>query len=210
MADASLELLRRAGYAVEAPAGRRLSARDSEQRVEIFLAKSPDVPTYVSYGIADVGIVGEDVLRESAPDVLELLDLKLGACRLVLAAAKDRADMPLVSGVEGAVRVATKYPEIARAHFAARGIPVEIVRLSGSIEIAPELGLAPFVLDIVETGSTLAAHGLCILEEVQRSTARLIANRARWALEHAALRSFMRALEAALQDSSPELAKSPR
>jgi ATP phosphoribosyltransferase len=198
MADASIELLRRAGYAVEAPAGRRLSARDPEQRVEIFLAKSPDVPTYVSYGIADVGIVGEDVLRESAPDVLELLDLKLGACRLVLAAPRERAGVPPRPSVDGALRVATKYPEIARAHFARRGVPVEVVRLAGSVELAPELGLAPYVLDIVETGSTLEAHGLAVVEEVQRSTARLIANRARWALEHAALRAFTRALELAL------------
>ncbi|MBK9384575.1 MAG: ATP phosphoribosyltransferase [Planctomycetes bacterium] len=202
MADSSLELLRRAGYAVEAPAGRLLSARDPEQRIEVFLAKRPHVPTYVSYGIADVGIVGEDVLRESSPDVLELLDLKLGACRLVLAAPRERAGTPPRPSAEGAVRVATKYPEIARAHFARRGVPVEIVRLSGSIEIAPELGLAPYVLDIVETGSTLEAHGLAIVEEVQRSTARLIANRARWALEHAALRGFARALEEAVRASS--------
>ncbi|MBL8898891.1 MAG: ATP phosphoribosyltransferase [Planctomycetes bacterium] len=199
MADGSLELLRRAGYAVEAPAGRRLSARDPEQRLEVFLAKSPDVPTYVSYGIADVGIVGEDVLRESSPDVLELLDLGLGACRLVLAAPRDRAAAPPRPSAEGALRVATKYPEIARAYFARRGVPVEIVRLSGSIELAPELGLAPYVLDIVETGSTLEAHGLAVVDEVQRSTARLIANRARWALEHAALRAFARALEGALR-----------
>jgi ATP phosphoribosyltransferase len=141
--------------------------------LRFLFVKDMDVPTYVEYGVADVGIAGRDTLLETGADVYEPLDLGFGRCRLVVARPRGTASAPAASR-----RVATKYPRVAGLHFRERGVSVEIVRLAGSVELAPGLGLADCIVDVVETGRTLEENGLEIVDEVASSSARLIVNRA--------------------------------
>jgi ATP phosphoribosyltransferase len=157
--------------------GRRLVFEDAQQRTRFLILRPVDIPTYVEYGAADVGIVGKDVIEEGDRDVYEPLDLKFGRCRLVVAqptsVPKERslADWSYI-------RVATKFPRITERYYNGKGVPVEIIRLSGSIELAPLVGLCERIVDLVETGRTLAENGLVEVGEVMRVTARLIVNRA--------------------------------
>jgi ATP phosphoribosyltransferase len=140
-------------------------------------ARPSDIATYVERGAADLGIVGKDVLMESAARVLELVDLGFGACRFVVAAPRGAVARSLDEYRHlGSLEVATKYPRVAEEHFRRRGIAVEIVRVAGSAEVAPQVGLADWIVDLVATGATLAANDLAIIEEIAPSTARLIAN----------------------------------
>jgi ATP phosphoribosyltransferase len=177
--EGAVEALARGGIEV-APlrgAGRRLVVEGANGTTFITTRPS-DVPTYVESGAADLGIVGRDVLRERSPDVYELLDLRFGDCRMVYATA--RGEDPTAAALEhlGAVRVATKYPVTAAAHFTATGRQAEVVRVNGSVELAPLVGLAHGIVDLVATGRTLLENGLVEREEIFRSSARLIANRA--------------------------------
>ena len=139
-------------------------------RLRFLLAKPVDVPTYVSFGVADLGVVGKDVLLESDRDVYELLDLGAARCKLCVAGRPaDQALRPR--------RVATKYPRLADQYFRSQGVEVEIVTLSGSIELASVIGLTDRIFDLVQTGATLVANGLTVFEEVIDVSARLIANR---------------------------------
>ncbi len=140
-----------------------------------LFVKDADVPTYVEYGVADCGIAGRDVLLESQSDVLEPVDLGFGRCRLVVAAAAGETSSP---GKLATVRVATKYPRVTTEYFLGRGLAVEVVKLAGSVEIAPGLGLADCIVDVVETGRTLLDNGLEVKETVAESSARFIVNRA--------------------------------
>lgn len=142
-----------------------------------LLAKPTDVPTYVSYGVADVGIVGKDVLLEQQKPMYELLDLAVAACRLCVAGRPaDKATRP--------ARIATKYPKLADAHFRSQGQSVEIVPLSGSIELASVIGFTDRIFDLVQTGSTLRANGLEVFEEVHSISARLVANQSSYRMKH--------------------------
>jgi ATP phosphoribosyltransferase len=175
--DAALELL--AGLGVEGvdADSRKLIFTDARRGLRLLFLKPADVPAYVSYGAADLGIVGKDILLEQAPDVYEPLDLGFGFCRLVVAEPRDlweRDDPAKWSWV----RVATKYPRLTEQYFSERGVQVEIVRLDGSIELAPLVGLAERIVDLVQSGETLRANGLVEVAEITRSTARLIVNRA--------------------------------
>src|SRR5437588_9033861 len=156
----ALELFARAGVRVseESLASRRLAIEDESGRYRFIFVKPADVPVYVEHGIADCGIVGRDVLLESEADLLQPLTLEIGRCRIVVAAP----DSNLSDGF-GMLRVATKYPRIAAKHFGAHGQPVEIIELSGSVELAPVLGLAECIVDLVETGATLRETGLQIV-----------------------------------------------
>jgi ATP phosphoribosyltransferase len=172
-------------------AGRRL--RIEADPFTLVLAKDRDVPTYVEHGVADAGIVGADVLLEARPDVFEPLDLGIGACRMVVARPASRAagfyrDLSVV-------RVATKYPGVTTRFFHARGIPVEVIPLAGAVELAPLLGLADCIVDLVQTGNTLAANGLEVDEVLFESTARLIVNRASFRLKTEDLRGLVRRIE---------------
>lgn len=163
----------KSGLAFPAQDTRRLIVEAGGLR---FLAvKDMDVPVYVEYGIADAGICGSDVLLESGSDVLAPLDLGYGRCRLVLAAPSARA---FAEAWPSSLRVATKYENVARRFFEARGLAAEIVRLQGSVEIAPGLGLADCIVDMVETGRTLRENGLEVVEEITATSARLVVNRA--------------------------------
>lgn len=191
----ALGLLARAGVRVGAAAlaSRRLAVEDEGGRFRFVFVKPSDVPAYVEHGVADCGVVGRDVLLESGADLLQPLDLRFARCRLAVAAL-DGAYRP----DSGALRVATKYPRVAAAHFGARGRPVEIIRLSGSVELAPVLGLADCIVDLVETGRTLEENGLRVVEEIADSTARLVVNRASYCLKAERVAPLVEALEAAL------------
>ncbi len=147
--------------------------------MEFVIGKPADIPAYVAYGAVDCAIAGKDMLVEAGLDVVEMADLRFGACRFVVAQPADAArDVFEQYAHLGVVRVATKYPRVTEAHFATRGVQVEIVKLNGNIEIAPLIGLADQIVDITATGRTLAENRLSVQEEVLRSTSRFVANSA--------------------------------
>jgi ATP phosphoribosyltransferase len=168
----SESLLRRVGLPFPDDPGRRLVVEMDGLR--FLFVKDMDVPTYVEYGVADCGIAGRDVLLELGSDVYEPLDLGFGRCRLVVARPRGQEREARSS----TLRVATKYPRVSSAHFLERGVSVEVVRLAGSVELAPGLGLSDCIVDVVETGRTLEENGLEPVEEVAASSARFIVNRA--------------------------------
>ena len=175
LGEKAYDLMARAGYPCPAllEENRRLTFENPEAGVRYFWVKPSDVPIYVERGAADVGIAGKDILLEYTPEVYELLDLGIGVCRMCVAGPEQFRD----DGAR-ALRVATKFPRIARAHYAARGRDITIIKLNGSIEIAPILGLSDVIVDIVETGKTLRENGLAPLETVVLISARFIANTA--------------------------------
>jgi len=193
MQEGALALLARAGIRLsdEAVNSRRLALMDETGHYRFIFTKPADVPVYVEHGIADCGVVGRDVLLESQADLLLPLDLGIARCRIVVAAV----DAQAMTKVQGMIRVATKYSRIARTHFGARGIPVEIIQLSGSVELAPALGLADMIVDLVETGVTLRENGLTVVEEVAESTGRLVVNRASYQLKSDEVGRLVNALE---------------
>jgi ATP phosphoribosyltransferase len=199
MQQGALELLARAGVRAgpEALASRRLAVDDEGGRCRFVFVKPADVPVYVEHGIADCGVVGRDVLLETGADVLQPLDLKINHCRIAVAA---REGAGLVRA--GVLRVATKYPHIAARHFGARGVPVEIIELSGSVELAPVTGLADCIVDLVETGRTLAENGLVVVETITESTGRFVVNRASYQLKAADVGEIIRALGEVLDGKS--------
>jgi ATP phosphoribosyltransferase len=198
MQEEALGLLARAGVRVGdgARASRRLAIEDETGTYRFVFVKPSDVPVYVEHGIADCGVVGRDVLLESGADLLQPLDLGIARCRISVA-APTTSEATLAE--RGALRVATKYPRIAAAHFGARGVPVEIIELSGSVELAPVLGLADCIVDLVETGRTLAENGLRVIAEITESTGRLVVNRASYQLKAAAVARLVEALSAAVE-----------
>jgi ATP phosphoribosyltransferase len=195
MQQDALALLARAGVRVgaEALASRRLAVEDESGGFRFVFVKPADVPVYVEHGIADCGVVGRDVLLESEADVLQPLDLGINRCRIAVAAREGvRGDRP------GVLHVATKYPRVAAAHFGARGVPVEIIELSGSVELAPVLGLSDCIVDLVETGRTLAENGLRVVETITESTGRFVVNRASYQLKSDAVGALIRDLSRVL------------
>ena len=187
------DLFRRAGLPFPDGETRRLVVPVDGLR--FLFVKDGDVPTYVEYGVADCGIAGRDVLLEAGSDVFEPLDLGFGRCRLVVARPSGAAP----AAVASTVRVATKYPKVAAGHFLGRGVSVEVVSLAGSVEIAPGLGLADCIVDVVETGRTLRENGLVEVEDVAESSARLVVNRASFHAQRAAVKGLVETLERALR-----------
>jgi ATP phosphoribosyltransferase len=195
LADTRLALAA-AGHSTDALAdgGRRLKVPAAD--VDYVLARPTDVPTYVAHGAADVGIVGKDILLETDADVLELVDLGYGRCRFVVAAPTGSVDRSLDEYRHlGSLEVATKYPRLAERHFQRRGMQVEIIKLSGSVELAPQVGLADWIVDLVSTGRTLRENGLSIIEEIATCTARLIANRVSYARDRERIAALASKLE---------------
>lgn len=196
MQDDALALLSRAGIRLSAEElnSRKLAVTDETRQYRFLFVKPADVPVYVEHGIADCGVVGRDVLLESEADLLLPLDLGIARCRMVVAAA----DPDVLTRAVGMLRVATKYEQIAASHFGSRGMPVEIIKLSGSVELAPALGLADLIVDLVETGRTLRENGLTVVEEITVSTGRLVVNRASYQLKAEAVAALIAALRATL------------
>jgi ATP phosphoribosyltransferase len=184
--EPTLGMLREMGLDGVDEDSRRLIFTDERRGLRVLFLKPADVPAYVQYGAADLGIVGKDILLEQEPDVYEPLDLGFGFCRLVVAEPRalwERDDPARWSWV----RVATKYARLTERYFSEKGIQVEIVRLDGSVELAPLVGLADRIVDLVQSGETLRVNGLVEVAEITRSTARLIVNRASLKTEYASV-----------------------
>lgn len=169
------KILEESGYTVGelTDSGRKLVLENTEKGVRYFLVKPSDVAIYVEYGAADIGVAGKDILLESGADVYELLDLGIGKCRMCVAAKED-----YIEDNGRAVVVATKFPNIARKYYMDTDREIEIIKLYGSIELAPLLGMSDVIVDIVETGTTLKENRLKVIEEIFPVSARLIANKA--------------------------------
>ncbi len=197
--ESALDLFRRAGYEITGLSAdsRRLIFVSPENDMTFLIVRSSDVPTYVEYGGADAGIVGKDVLMEQESDVYEPLDLGFGECRISVASLRGEGANDRLSSK---IRIATKYPRISERYFNKRGISVEIIKLYGSIELAPVVGLADRIVDLVETGGTLKAHDLVEVEVIAQSTARFIVNRASLRLKQEPLMELIRKLRTAVQD----------
>lgn len=186
-----------AGYgdADYADIGRKLSFRDQKSDTEYFWVKPSDVSVYVERGAADLGIAGKDVIDEENPDVYELMDLGIGKCRLCVAGKADFTD-----DLSRPLKVATKFVHCAENYYASIGRRITVIKLNGSVELAPVLGLSDVIFDIVETGGTLKANGLKILAEVGAVSARLIANKSAYKFKSRAVRDLADRLKAALND----------
>ena len=203
LANKTLELLEQIGITCEEmkdKTSRKLIFVNEELKLKFFLSKGPDVPTYVEYGAADIGVVGKDTIMEENRRVYEVLDLGFGKCRMCVcgpAAAKE-----LLSHHER-IRVATKYPLIARDYFYnKKHQTVDIIKLNGSVELGPIVGLSDVIVDIVETGSTLKENGLMVLEEICPLSARMIVNQVSMQMETGRIRSLILKLKELCQEGS--------
>ncbi len=176
---------------------RKLIFVNEEYKMRFFLSKGPDVPTYVEYGAADIGIVGEDTILEEARNVYEVLDLGFGKCRMCVCGPKEAEELLKHQEL---IRVATKYPRIAKNYFYNRkDQTIDIIKLNGSIELAPIVGLSEVIVDIVETGSTLKENGLVVLEEICPLSARVIVNQVSMKMENNRITKIITALKKELE-----------
>ncbi|MBU4228326.1 ATP phosphoribosyltransferase [bacterium] len=163
---------------------RKLTFFDQKEKIKFVITRPKDNPTYVECGAADIGIVGEDVLLEEKKDVYRLIDLKFGKCKMVLAVPEEREQEKYYKNNGHRLRVATKYPRIAGDYFKEKGIYVELIKLYGSVELAPQIGLADMIVDIVSTGRTLKENKLIIVDEIIPLSAQLIVNRISYKTKH--------------------------
>ena len=178
---------------------RKLIFVNEELKLRFFLAKGPDVPTYVEYGAADIGIVGKDTILEEARNIYEVLDLGFGKCRMCICGPKESKELLQHHEL---IRVASKYPVIAKDYFYnKKHQTVEIIKLNGSIELAPIVGLAEVICDIVETGSTLRENGLEVLEEVCPLSARMVVNQVSMKMEHERITKLITDLKSVLKEA---------
>lgn len=203
--DGALVLFRRAGLdcAAMENKGRRLILPLDGGRMEAVLAKAPDVITYVEHGVCDLGVVGKDTILEKGGSFYEVLDLGFGKCRFALAGPKGR---DFFSGYS-AKTVATKYPNVTRSYFEKKAMDVRVIKIEGSVELAPLLGLSDAIVDIVETGSTLRENGLEVIEDVCAVSARMIVNAASLKLRKAEIEEFAAKLERAAEAGRGENAR---
>lgn len=180
---------------------RKLIFENRESRFRFMAVRATDVPTYVEYGCADVGVVGKDTLLEQGKDLYEPLDLKFGYCRMVVAEPKElqREDDP---ANWSNIRVATKYPNITERYFASKGVQVELIKLYGSIELAPLVGLSERIVDLVSTGATLRENGMVEVETIAEVTTRLIVNRASLKTKHQRITQIIEGLEKIIGDEA--------
>lgn len=192
--------LTKAGYAPSEPLSqtRKLTVRSQCSRVEYLLVKPVDAPLYIEQGVADCGVVGKDVLMEAGADLLEPLDLGFSRCRMVVAGRPELERR--MDNLLSPVRVASKFPRVAQHHFAKKGVPCTVFKLSGSVEIGAVLGLSHYIVDIVETGTTLRENGLVVLEEIADCSARLAVNRAAWYARLEEVRALVEQLRTAVGD----------
>lgn len=199
LAKTALELFEEVGIRCEEmkdPGSRKLIFVNEERKLRFFLSKGPDVPTYVEYGAADMGIVGKDTIMEEGRKLYEVLDLGFGKCKMCVC-GPDSARELLDHGQ--LIRVATKYPNIAKDHFYnKKHQTVEIIKLNGSIELAPIVGLSEVIVDIVETGTTLKENGLHVLEEICPLSARMVVNQVSMKMESERIGSIIRAIRSVI------------
>ena len=202
LANKTLETFEKIGITCEEMKdknSRKLIFVNEELKLRFFLAKGPDVPTYVEYGAADIGIVGKDTILEEARNIYEVLDLGFGKCRMCICGPKESKELLQHHEL---IRVATKYPRIAKDYFYnKKHQTVEIIKLNGSIELAPIVGLAEVICDIVETGSTLRENGLEVLEEVCPLSARMVVNQVSMKMEHERITKLITDLKSVLKEA---------
>ncbi len=197
LAKQTMDLFEQLGIScdeIRDPKTRRLIFVNDELQFRFFLAKGLDVPTYVEYGAADIGVVGEDMIMEEHREIYEVLDLGFGSCRMAVCGPKEAKEV--LAGQER-IRVATKYPNIAKDYFyEQKNRTVEIIKLNGSVELAPIVGLSEVIVDIVETGSTLRENGLTILEEICPLSARVVVNPVSMRMENGRITKLLQDLSA--------------
>ena len=182
---------------------RQLVFVNEEKQVSYLLVKPSDVAIYVERGVADIGVVGKDTLMEKNPSLYEMLDLGYGKCRLCVAGYPGKQEKRLT---DYNLRVATKYPHIARSYYGAKGQNIDIIELSGSVELGPLIGLSDVILDIVESGGTLRANGLVVLEEICEVSARLVVNRVSLKTKGDRIRPLMEKMRRQLNERKGEKA----
>ncbi|MBO6207823.1 MAG: ATP phosphoribosyltransferase [Lachnospiraceae bacterium] len=196
LAEKTLALLNKVGIdcsEMEDKSSRKLIFVNEEKKVRFFLAKGPDVPTYVEYGVADIGVVGKDTIMEEGRRAFEVLDLGFGKCRMCVCGPESVREKLEHHEM---IRVASKYPEIARDYFHnVKHQTVDIIKLNGSVELGPIVGLSDVIVDIVETGSTLRENGLTVLEEICPLSARMIVNQVSMRMEHERIRRLINELK---------------
>ena len=198
LGEKAYAMLKNSGYecpAIEDP-GRKLIFENPAKMVRYFWVKPSDVAIYVERGAADLGIVGKDILLEYEPEVYELLDLKMGKCRMAVAGKKDFREP-----VGQTLKVATKFPNITRNFYAGKCRDIDIIHLNGSIELAPILGLSHVIVDIVETGTTLRENNLAVHEEIVPISARLIANVASYQFKDAQINAIRESLQKQVEET---------
>lgn len=172
---------------------RKLVFYSADRSIKMIYVKAVDVTTYVEQGAADIGIVGKDNILESEADLYELLDLGFGKCKFVIASLQNT---PLTKG--GTIKVASKYPHVTKNYFARKGITADVIKLNGSVELAPIIGMANFILDIVETGNTIRENGLSIVDDVEDISTRLVVNKASFATKTDEIQHFIEQLKGSL------------
>ncbi len=198
----SVDLLAKVGYSAVnvVEDSRKLVITNEESKVKFIIVKTMDLPTYVEYGAADIGIIGKDVLLEEQKDVYELLDMKYGKCRLMVAVPRAKKRAKLTDYTH--LRVATKYPHCAAEFFNKAGMQMTIIKLNGSIELAPMVGLSEMIVDIVETGATLKENNLDEIVVVHPTTARLIANKVSFKLQFSRISKLIEDLQKAMAEEN--------
>ncbi len=196
----STELFEKIGWTAEGltEKSRKLVITNEEKKLNFIITKTADVPTYVEYGAADIGIIGKDVIEESGKDIYELLDLGFGKCHLMMAVPKDKKRKNLTDYSH--TRVVTKFPHIAEKFFTSQGMQMEYIKLNGSIELGPIIGLSESIVDIVETGTTLRENNLEEIVSIMDATARLIVNRVSFKLKFDRINSMVGDLKKILND----------
>ena len=203
LASQTMELLEKIGITcteMKDKSSRKLIFVNEERKLKFFLAKGPDIPTYVEYGAADIGVVGSDTIMEEDRRVYEVLDLGFGRCRMCVCGPKEAAELLRHHEL---IRVASKYPNIARDYFFnKKHQTVDIIKLNGSIELGPIVGLSDVIVDIVETGSTLRENGLQVLEEICPLSARMIVNQVSMQMETRRIRELILQLRNSLRELS--------
>ncbi len=201
LADEAVELFQKSGILCNKPDdfSRKLIFHSEDGSIRFILVKPSDVPTYVEYGAADAGIAGKDTLLEEGRAIYEMLDLGFGKCRMVVAGFPEKKDIWITNAH---TRVATKYPNITRSYFSRQGESVEIIRLNGSVELGPLIGLSDVIVDIVESGRTLRENGLVVLEEICPISARLVVNRVSLKVKDRELRSIMDKIQKVLEEQN--------
>lgn len=198
----SADLLKKVGYTAEglSEKSRKLVITNEQDKIKFIITKTADVPTYVEYGAADIGVIGKDVLLESDKDVYELLDLGFGKCHLMMAVPSDKKREKLTDYAN--TRVATKFPHVAEEFFAAKGMQMEYIKLNGSIELGPIVGLSESIVDIVETGTTLRENKLEEIAYIMDLTARLIVNRVSFQMKFERIEKLVRDLKRVLEEEN--------
>lgn len=196
----TVQMLEQCDYGIEKlkDKGRALVFPDTKKDIQYFLVKSNDCLTYVEHGVADIGVVGKDTILEGGKDYYEMLDLKIGECKFIVASLPG---IDLMNKV-GHIKIGTKYPHVARTYFNSKGMDVEIIKIDGSVELSPILGLCDGIVDIMETGTTLKENGLVVLDDVCRISARVIVNKVSFKLKRDEVMQFINDLEGVVNQNA--------